>query len=157
MATLAKDPTEWELEDFVSAHFASRGCYVETCVTERSPIDILELDIVWTDYRAAREKPHPVEVKSGGWGFGDVFKFYGWTQYLRLEAGQYIHKQECNRFEPLSLQHIQDRTGISFLYSPTPSAVEAHLRKIGLPEPLWDGLPQLWRYSFWREDVWLSP
>jgi hypothetical protein len=51
LAGLAKDPKGWELEDFVAAHFVSRGCYVETGVKERSPDEILELDLFWTDYR----------------------------------------------------------------------------------------------------------
>ena len=93
MASLAKDPKGWELEDFVAAHFVSRGCYVETGVKERNPDEILELDIVWTDYRKEPQVRHPVEVKSGDWGLGDVFKFYGWTRYLGLEPGQFVHKQ----------------------------------------------------------------
>jgi len=36
LAELAKDPRGWELEDFVAAHFVSRGCYVETGVKERA-------------------------------------------------------------------------------------------------------------------------
>ena len=52
MAELSSKPKDWELEDLVAAYFVSRGCYVETRVTERSPDDILELDIVWTvDFR----------------------------------------------------------------------------------------------------------
>lgn len=135
MARLAKEPTDWELEDFVSAHFTSRGCYVETCVTERTPDEILELDIVWTDYRQEREEPNLVEVKSGGWGFADVFKFYGWTQYLGLKHGQFVHKQQCGRSDPASLKHVQERTGIDFLYSPSAEDLGVHLEKIGLPKP----------------------
>jgi hypothetical protein len=149
VAELAKDPKDWQLEDFVSAHFTSRGCYVETCIVERSPVEILELDIVWTDYREEREEPHPVEVKSGAWGFGEIFKFYGWTQYLGLKPGQFIHKQSCGRSDPASIKHVEVRTGIQFLHAPGPQDVELHLKTIGLPEPAWAGLPQLWRYSFW--------
>lgn len=46
---MARDPKGWELEDFIAAHFVSRGCYVETGVKERNPDEILELDVVWTD------------------------------------------------------------------------------------------------------------
>ena len=44
MAKLSLDLKGWELEDFIAAHFLSRGCYVETGVKERSPDEILELD-----------------------------------------------------------------------------------------------------------------
>ena len=87
MADLSKDPKGWELEDFVAAHFVSRGCYVETGIKERLPDEILELDIVWTDYRIEPPIKHPVEVKSGDWHLGDVFKFFGWTNYLKFRAG----------------------------------------------------------------------
>lgn len=151
MAELAKDPKGWELEDFVAAHFVSRGCYVETGVKERNPDEILELDVVWTDYRGKPEGRHPVEVKSGDWGLGDVFKFYGWTRYLGLEPGQFIHKESCGRLKPASLQHIQNRTGITLLHVPRSEDAEAQFKALGLPEPAWEDLPQIWRYSFWAQ------
>ena len=93
MASLPDDPRNIELEDYVAAHFAARGAFVETGVTERDPIDILELDTVWTDYRIASPTPRAVEVKSGKWGLGDLFKFYGWTQYLGMEPGEFICRE----------------------------------------------------------------
>ena len=56
MAELPKDPAGADLEDWVSARFASRGCYVETTIKERNPDEILELDVVWTDYRKDPEQ-----------------------------------------------------------------------------------------------------
>ena len=149
MAELSNDPKGWELEDFVSAHFASRSCYVETCIKERKPDEILELDVVWTDYRKDPEERHPVEIKSGDWGLGDVFKFYGWTRYLEMGPGQFIHKEPCGRLDPASLAHIHKRTGINFLHLPKPEDAEAHFKGFGLPEPAWEALQHIWRYSFW--------
>lgn len=149
MAKLAPEPKDWELEDFVSAHFASRGCYVETCVTERIPDEILELDIVWTDYREDPGLPRPVEVKSGGWGFSDVFRFFGWTEYLGLSGGQFVHRQECGRSDPGSVKLLARRTGIDFLHVPKAGDLAVSLEKFGLPNPPWADLPELWRYSFW--------
>ena len=128
MAELAKDPKGWELEDFVAAHFVSRGRYVETGVKERTPDEILELDLVWTDYRKEPQERHPVEVKSGEWGVGDVFKFYGWTRYLGLEPGQFIHKEPNGRLDPASLTHIEDRTRITMLHVPKPEDERAPVR-----------------------------
>ncbi|MBS1867987.1 MAG: hypothetical protein JSS69_18910 [Acidobacteria bacterium] len=149
MAELSNEPKGAELEDFVSAHFASRGCYVETCIKERKPEEILELDVVWTDYRKDPEERHPVEIKSGDWGLGDVFKFYGWTRYLAMGPGQFIHKEPCGRLDPAGLAHVQKRTGISFLHVAKPEDAEGQFKALGLDEPTWDKLPQLWRYSFW--------
>lgn len=151
MASLAKDPKGWELEDFVAAHFVSRGCYVETGVKERNPDEILELDIVWTDYRKEPQVRHPVEVKSGDWGLGDVFKFYGWTRYLGLEPGQFIHKQPYGRIDPGSLKHIAERTHISFLHVAKPEDAEVQFKALGLSEPAWNDLSEIWRFSFWAQ------
>lgn len=149
MAELPKDPMGAELEDWVSAHFASRGCYVETCIRERNPDEILELDVVWTDYRKDPEERHPVEIKSGEWGLGEVFKFYGWTRYLDLEPGQFIHKRPCGRVDPASIAHVQKQTGITFLHVPKPEDAEKHFKSFRLPKPAYDALPPLWRFSFW--------
>ena len=149
MAELSKDPKGWELEDLVSAHFASRACYVETSIKERNPDEILELDVVWTDYRDSSEVRHPVEVKSGEWHLPDIFKFYGWTQYLRLEPGLFIHKESHGRLDPETLKRVEERTGIRRVYVPTPEPAEAYFNSLGLEEPAWSDLPQLWRYSFW--------
>jgi hypothetical protein len=151
LAELAKDPRGWELEDFISAHFISRGCYVETGVKERNPDEILELDIVWTDYRSEPPRPHPVEVKSGDWGLGEVFKFYGWTRYLELEPGQFIHKEPSTRSDPSSLKRVEGRTGITLLHVAKPEDAETHFKALGLPDPAWEGLPQIWRFSFWAQ------
>ena len=148
MAELPKDPTGTELEDWVSAHFASRSCYVETCIKERRPDEIGELDVVWTDYRKDPEQRHPVEVKSGDWGMPDVFKFYGWTRFLGLEPGQFIHKQPCEH-DPASLGHVQDGTHIAFLHVAELSSADEKFKVFGLPDPAWPWLQSLWRFSFW--------
>jgi hypothetical protein len=151
MATLPKDPKGLELEDFIAAHFISRGCYVETGVKERSPDEILELDLVWTDYRKEPQEQHPVEVKSGDWGLGDIFKFYGWTRYLGLVPGQFVHKQPAGRVAPACLARITSRTQITLLHLPTIEEAEVHFKTLGLAEPAWEGLPEIWRFSFWAQ------
>lgn len=151
MATLSKDPRGLELEDFIAAHFASRGCYVETGVKERNPDEILELDIFWTSYHRDPPISHPVEIKSGEWGLGDVFKFYGWTRYLGLGPGQFVHKEPNGRLKDDSLKHIQTRTGIKFIHIPSPQDADVCLKSLGLPESGWDLCPRIWRYSFWLQ------
>lgn len=153
MAELPTDPRDAALEDFVAAHFASRGAYVETGVTERHPIDILELDIVWTDYAQDPPKSHPVEVKGGkDIHLGDVFKFYGWTRYLGLPPGQFVHREPFGKADKNCLKHIEARTGIHLVHAHAlPDDVDKHLEAMGLPKPVWDKLPDLWRFSFWAQ------
>jgi len=148
VAELSKDPLHLELEDLVAAHFMSRGCYVETSLKERAPDELLELDIVWTDYREPLEERNPIEVKSLSWGYPDVFKFFGWTRYLGLKPGHFVHKGETGK-SPVSLEHVAKRTGIRFVHVPQlTEGVEKHLDELGLPQPAWKGLTELWRFSF---------
>jgi len=148
MAELPNDPKGAYLEEWVSAHFASRGCYVETTIKELKPDEILELDVVWTDYRKDPEERHPVEVKSGKWSLPDVFKFYGWTRYLDLEPGQFVHTQPCDH-DPASLSHVQQKTGISLIHIAAAQKAEEYFGSLGLPEPPSPQVTQLWRFSFW--------
>lgn len=150
MAELSTKPKDWELEDLIAAYFISRGCYVETGVTERSPEEILELDIVWTDYRPTPYTRHAVEVKSGEVGFHDIFKFYGWTQYLKLDPGEFIHSEAIAK-DAEALSHVAAGTGLKILHIPTLEAVETHFKALGFAEPSWPRLTELWRYSFWAQ------
>jgi len=90
MPSLSKNPEGAELEDFVAAHFISRGLFIESGVTHRDPMDILELDLVCWDYNASPPRRIPIEVKSGNWSLGDLFKFFGWTRYLALPPGMFV-------------------------------------------------------------------
>lgn len=149
MATLSADPTGAELEDYVAAHLAARGMYVETGVTERDPKDILELDVVWTDYQAGNATRFPAEVKSGDWGLGDLFKFFGWTRYLALERGCFICRNLPTRVDGDSIKRLADRIGISIIHIPEPQNSDSSFASLGLPAPPSKHLPELWRYSFW--------
>jgi hypothetical protein len=76
--------TPAELEDYVAALFLAAGHFVEKNIEERN---VLELDIVATDYSMDPPRVVLAEAKSGGWGFGELFKVVGWMQYLRIEEG----------------------------------------------------------------------
>lgn len=149
MAALSKNPTGWELEDVVSAHLAARRVFVETGVTERDPTDILELDVVWTDYSREGTKRIPIEVKSGQWGIGDIFKFFGWTRYLDLEPGLFVCLKVPSRTDETTLKRLCERVGISLIHMKSLDEVSERLTPLGLPEPIYKTSPELWRYSFW--------
>src|SRR5258708_6186967 len=86
--------------------------------------------------------------KSGAWGLGDVFKFYGWTRYLQLEPGEFIHKQQAEH-DPGSPSPVQEGTRISFLHFADLGNAEEQFKAFGLPDPAIGWLPPLWRFSFW--------
>jgi len=149
MASLSKNPSGYELEDFVATHLAARGRFVETGVTERDPTDILELDVVWTDYDHDEALRHPVEVKSGRWGLGDLFKFYGWSRYLSLGPGWYFARSLPERIDPASLRRLCERLDITLCHVHNLEETTAIFEGLGLPEPPVNWLPTVWRFSYW--------
>lgn len=151
MATLSENPRGQELEDFVASHLISRGVYVETAVTHRDPEDILELDIVWTDYATDPAVRHPIEIKSGDWSLSDLFKYYGWTQYLKLTPGQYICRRLPGRVSQESLHRLCDQLGIGLIHIEDLATVEDALAPLALRAPATVWLPSLWRFTFWAQ------
>ncbi len=151
MASLSENPDELELEDFVAAHLQSRGVYVETGVTSREPQDILELDIVWTDYIENALRQNAVEVKSGKWQLGDLFKFYGWTQYLHLPPGQFVCKRLPERLPPEVVVNLCKRMNLQFIHIENFVSVDCHFTPLGLRQPVAPWIPSLWRFSYWAQ------
>ena len=151
MAQLSPNPDGLELEDFVAAHFKSRGVYVETSIRQWDPDAILELDIVWTDYSKGDIRRNPVEIKSGHWGLGDLFKFYGWIKYLEIPAGQYVFRNMPDRINAESLNALCSKLDICPLHIENISTVDDNFKAIGLSNPTEETLPILWRYSYWAQ------
>jgi len=77
-------PKGKELEDFVSAALQASGHYIEKNIEEPQ---VMELDIVATEYLSGLPKKKLYEVKSGDWGFPDVFKILGQMLYLDIPEG----------------------------------------------------------------------
>jgi len=149
MPQLTANPAGLELEDFVAAHLAARGAFVERGVTDRDPQDLLELDVVWTDYREPTASRRPIEIKSGQWGLGELFKFYGWIRYLDLPAGLFVCRQLPGRVEPDALERLTARLGVRLLHIQDPENCDNEFNGLGLAQPPAPYLPGLWRYSFW--------
>lgn len=83
MVELPGFPKGWEFEAYISALFQCAGFYVERNIVEREEKEeVLELDIVVTNYDEKPPKSLIVEVKSGDWGFPDIFKLKAWAEYL---------------------------------------------------------------------------
>lgn len=88
-----------QYERLIAAFFQTVGYYVERSLIDRGEAEILELDIVATDYQGPEPNRLLVEVKSGGWGFSDIFKIFGWMQYLQFPGGLFVVLKDCDQFE----------------------------------------------------------
>lgn len=66
---LPEFPRGKEFEKYISALFQTGGYYIERSITYREGSDVLELDIIKTDYSTALPNIDVLEVKSKRWGF----------------------------------------------------------------------------------------
>ena len=149
MVELAAVPEGHELEDLVAAHFQARGCFVERSVTERDPMEIGDLDIVWTDYASEPLKPRAVEVKGGAtWGMPELFKFYGWTQYHQLAEALFVCRELPGKYPTEFIESRSARMGIRVIHADSvePAALGAKIEGLGLSAPSSTHQVDLWRW-----------
>lgn len=91
--SLTELPKDSEFEEFISAFYQIGNFYVERNIIERDVEAVLELDIIITDYDSCSPNIKFLEIKSGGWGFPDLFKIKGWSVYLNsLDAILVVQK-----------------------------------------------------------------
>lgn len=136
-----------DLEHFVAALFQAAGFFVEKNVIERDPSDVLELDLVATDYSSGAPIPILCEAKGGGWGWPDLFKVIGWMRYLRIDRGAFLvtspGDKDIDKVEEkvadlgISLVHFEDFTNATELFE------SSGFGTIPTPE-----LIGIWRFSY---------
>jgi len=97
--TLESNPIEKDYEDYICAYFQSGGLFVEKSIIHRETEEILELDIILTDFGNENVTRKLVEIKSGNWGFSEIFKVKGWLVYLKMENGLFIIKKPRNSID----------------------------------------------------------
>ena len=136
-----------ELEDYVAALFQSAGFFVEKNIIERdSHTEILELDVVATNYD--KDIPFSVlaEVKSGKWGFPDIFKLIGWMKYLQIPQGAFFVSE--SEKEPAFVERKVTPLNVKFVYLDDFAESTKRFTKAGFPtvsDPL---LLKVWRYAY---------
>jgi len=91
---LPKIPKDKDYEDYLCAFLQAGGLYVERSVIHREVEELLELDILTTDFQKTSAENILIEIKSGDWGFSDIFKIRGWLTYLNYENGCFIVQKQ---------------------------------------------------------------
>lgn len=92
---LPEIPHEKDFEDYVSAYAQLGGQFLERGIVfrvdgENGVDELLELDIVGTKLSKEEREMTIMEIKSGNWGFKDVFKVAGWMQLLKIDNGIFV-------------------------------------------------------------------
>lgn len=137
-----------ELEDYIAALFQASGHFVEKQIVESDPADLLELDIVTTDYARDEAVRRLTEVKGGKWGYNELFKVVGLMQYLKIQHGAFFHtrwddrKTAPSRMEPLGLDVV---CFDDFKVAPE------HFEEKGFGTCAEPDLIELWRHSYGAE------
>lgn len=83
-------PKDFAYEDYVASVLNAGGYYLERGIHKRERNDILELDIVTNKFTAIGIEKTISEIKSGGWGFPEIFKVRGWLDYLKFERASFV-------------------------------------------------------------------
>ena len=97
--SLESNPIEKDYEEYICAFLQSGGLYVEKSIIHREVEEILELDIIISDFKKDSVSKKLIEIKSGGWGFSEIFKVKGWLVYLKMEEGVFIVKTVKDKFD----------------------------------------------------------
>lgn len=142
---LPKDPRDTDYEEYIAAYLQAGGLYVERNAVYREEADLLELDILTTDFSRKSTGKNLIEIKSGDWGFGDIFKLRGWLTFLEFEHGSFIVKQDRYAFDYYKTQ--AGRLGIDLIDNSDHSDTKNHLAAYLKCEPD-DDIVQTIRWSF---------
>ena len=87
---LVRRPRDADYEEYICAYFQAGGLYVEKSITYREVEELLELDIITTDFDIETIDKKLIEIKSGKWGFSEIFKVKGWLVYLEMNHGVFV-------------------------------------------------------------------
>ena len=143
-------PKGKEFEEYISAFFQCGGFYVERNLVEREEKEeLLELDIVATNYGGDTPESLVVEVKSGNWGFSDIFKVKGWLDYLGYTQGLLLTNKPKEKTE--FYEEKANDIGVKLLQIHDLSKASEFLKQIVPSDKLTDVDFSTWRFSYWVE------
>lgn len=149
MVSLPELPKGKEFEEFVSAFFQSNKYYIERNIARREVVDILELDIVTTNYNLSPPEIKLLEIKSGDWGSSDLFKVRGWMDYLSITKGIFITSKERKNID--FYKKIAKQLNIDLVYIPLLEQSKEALFQFINNEYIEDVDIETWRFSYWVE------
>ncbi len=148
---LPKLPEGTEFEEYISACLQLGGYYIERNIIERDVEEILELDIILTNYDTSVPEITLVEVKSGDWGFRDLFKVNGWMNYLNIPKGIFIANKEKSNFDFSK----EKATKLNIQLAVIPTTESNQVLSILLPRidigSIDENDIEYWRFSYWIE------
>ena len=140
-----------EFEEHISAFFQLGGNYIERNIIEKESKgkEVLELDIIATDYSSHPPEIKLLEVKSGDWGFPDIFKVRGWMDYLNIDNGIIIASKGKENVD--FYKEKAKGLNIDLVVIPNSSEPKKILSELINNITIEDVDITTWRYSYWVE------
>ena len=142
-------PKGKEFEEYIAAFLQEQGYYIERNIVDSQEEDILELDIISSEYGDKIPESKLFEVKSGSWGFGDIFKIRGWLDYLNMESGCLIVLEEDTGLDFFKKIAISLNLEVVAIYS-LENAGEC-LKSYIASDKIHPLDITIWRFSYWTE------
>lgn len=148
-------PAGREFEEYIAAYFQVTGHFVERNILERHDEgEVLEIDLVLTDYNKKPLEMKLVEIKSGKCKFSDIFKIRGWMYYLNFSKGIFISKQQSDEFD--FHKKIAETIDIDVVQIGDLSKTSHTLRDIIGRKKFDEEDIAVWRYTYWIERAMLK-
>lgn len=100
-------PKDKDYEDYIASLLACGGYYLERgihCWIDTE--ELLELDIVSTKFSGNSVDRNLIEIKSGKWGYPEIFKVYGWIKYLEYNKASFIVQKDKDKTD-LTKEHCK--------------------------------------------------
>ena len=142
-------PKGEEFEEYISAFFQSGRNYIERNIIEREVEEVLELDIISTDYCSSPPEIKLLEVKSGKWGFSDLFKVRGWMDSLNISNGLFVAIKGRSNVD--LFKNKAKELNIDLVVIPDLSESKGALSEFMRNETIEDVDISTWRFSYWVE------
>lgn len=106
-------PKDYAYEDYVASVLNVGGYYLERGIHKREESEVLELDIVTNKFSADGVDKTISEIKSGGWGFPEIFKVRGWLDYLGFDKASFV-VQKTDQHQSL-YQDVSSKLNINLI------------------------------------------
>lgn len=146
---LSSLPRDREFEEFLAAYFQCAGYYIERNIIERELEEVLELDIILTNYNVSPPTISLAEAKSGDWGFPDIFKIRGWMHYTSIHRAWLVTQSQKPNAD--FYRQKAESIGVRLLqFSGIPEAT-AYLQRAFRQATIPNDDVEHWRYSYWAE------
>ncbi len=147
-AKLPNLPKGKEFEEFIAAFLQTHGFFIERNIVDRQEEEVLELDVIASRYKPS-EIPEYIlfEMKSGEWGFGDIFKLKGWLEYLNIDRGCLVVQKPKSDF----YRQIANSIDLDIVSIPDVDQAARFLEDYIDAEHVNQIDIATWRFSFWAE------